>query len=79
MTTKILQVKKFPIYDIFTGQGWLNWTRILVQPGKTTVLAGAIPDLATVRDCLDAPNQAALARKHNQKVAKDAKQRISTI
>ena len=38
---KIHQVKKFPIYDIFTGNGWLNWTRILIDKSKKiTTIAG---------------------------------------
>lgn len=37
---KILRVKKFPIYDVFTGEGWLDWTRFLFQHGKLVYLQG---------------------------------------
>jgi hypothetical protein len=39
---KILQVKKFPLYDVFFGQGWKNWSRIkVVSEGEITVISGA--------------------------------------
>ena len=28
---KILQVKKLPIYDLFQGQGWETWTRVVMN------------------------------------------------
>ena len=34
---KILRVKKFPLYDIFVGKGWLNWTRILFNSKNNSV------------------------------------------
>ena len=37
---KILQVKKFPIWDIFQLDGWLNWTRILLKNKKVIQIAG---------------------------------------
>lgn len=38
---KILQVKKFPIYDIFVGEGWDNWTRILYNNETQTLKVNA--------------------------------------
>lgn len=38
---KILQVKKFPLYDVFLYDGWTNWSRVKVQDGSITVIAGA--------------------------------------
>ena len=26
---KILRVKKLPVFDVFTGEGWYNWARVL--------------------------------------------------
>lgn len=37
---KILQVKKFPIYDIFEGDGWEMWSRYLLKNGKFIYIAG---------------------------------------
>lgn len=37
---KILQVKKFPIWDIFVEDGWLNWSRYLFKKDKLIYLAG---------------------------------------
>lgn len=37
---KILQVKKFPIYDVFDGDGWTNWSRYLFKKGKLIYLSG---------------------------------------
>jgi hypothetical protein len=37
---KILQVKKFPIFDIFTGEGWENWSRYLIKKNKIIYIAG---------------------------------------
>ena len=28
---KILRVKKFPLYDVFQGEGWDNWSRVLIK------------------------------------------------
>jgi enolase len=37
-------VKLYPIFstlvDVFTGEGWENWTRISIKRGKIQVLAG---------------------------------------
>jgi hypothetical protein len=30
MTFKILRVKKTNVYDVFSGEGWENWTRIAI-------------------------------------------------
>ncbi len=38
---KVLQVKRTPIYDIFLGDGWYNWTRILFRQQIIKVLAGS--------------------------------------
>lgn len=38
---KILQVKKFPIYDVFLDEGWTNWSRYLFKKGKLIHLDGA--------------------------------------
>jgi len=64
---KVLQVKKFPIFDIFTGIGWLNWTRILLQKDKITTLNGQVikKELTTVT----VQNLANTSRKHNQQVS----------
>jgi len=71
---KVLQVKKFPIFDVFTGDGWLNWTRILIQPNKTTVIAGdkTLLDKNLSAWALTAPERAAESRKSNQKIYKEA-------
>jgi hypothetical protein len=38
--TKILRVKKLPIYDVFEGEGWFNWTRVAVRSNKLKVVGG---------------------------------------
>ncbi len=37
---KILPIKGTPIFDLFTGEGWYNWTRILKRNESIKVLAG---------------------------------------
>jgi hypothetical protein len=37
---KILQVKKSPIYDIFMGEGWHNWSRIILQKEGLKIIGG---------------------------------------
>ena len=39
---KILRVKKLPIYDIFLGEGWYNWTRVMhdVKNSRLKMVAG---------------------------------------
>jgi hypothetical protein len=39
---KILQVKKLPIFDIFTGMGWDNHTRVIFnhENNSMKVIAG---------------------------------------
>jgi hypothetical protein len=39
-TIKLLHVKATPIWDLFTGEGWYNWTRVLVRGSEIKVLAG---------------------------------------
>lgn len=42
---KVLQVKKLPIYDVFKGEGWENWSRIMINKalkGQATHLGGQI-------------------------------------
>lgn len=36
----VKQVKKFPYYDIFVGEGWKNWTRIMYVKGHAAFLGG---------------------------------------
>ena len=38
---KVLQVKKTPIYDVFIGEGWYNWTRVLLRNDVVKVLSGS--------------------------------------
>ena len=38
---KVLQVKKFPIYDVFLGDGWKEWSRVKFVNGNITVIEGA--------------------------------------
>lgn len=47
---KVLQVKKLPVYDVFLGEGWRNWTRVQVLPGSITVTAGAPLSMAQLSD-----------------------------
>ena len=37
---KILRVKKLPLYDVFIGEGWLNWTRVVKQGEALKVIGG---------------------------------------
>jgi len=37
---KILQLKKFPIFDVFLNDGWLEWSRYLFKKSKLIHLAG---------------------------------------
>lgn len=38
---KILRVKRLPLFDVFTGEGWLNWTRIVKNDnGNLKVISG---------------------------------------
>ncbi len=37
---KILKVKTHPLFDIFTGDGWLNWSRYLIKKGKLIYIGG---------------------------------------
>lgn len=46
---KILRVKKFPLYDVFQGEGWDGWTRILLKGNKAILIAGAHLSIAQLR------------------------------
>lgn len=37
---KILRVKKFPLFDVFTGEGWDHWSRVVKQGDNVKVIAG---------------------------------------
>jgi hypothetical protein len=37
---KILRVKKLPLYDVFTGEGWYNWSRVVKQNDQLKVISG---------------------------------------
>lgn len=38
---RVLRLKKYPIWDIFIGNGWKNWSRVLKDKfGKYHVLSG---------------------------------------
>lgn len=37
---KVLRVKKFPLFDIFLGLGWKNWTRVQVEKDKSMKIVG---------------------------------------
>ena len=37
---KMLQVKKFPLFDCFFDEGWLNWSRVYFKHNKVKVIAG---------------------------------------
>jgi hypothetical protein len=45
---KILRVKKSPVYDVFTGEGWFNWTRIIVQSSGLKIIGG-VPLIPSVK------------------------------
>lgn len=67
---KILQVKKFPIYDIFIGNGWLNWTRILIDKSKkVTIIAGEQLSMSEIGLTSTIPTLAKQSREHNQQVS----------
>lgn len=37
---KILRVKKTALFDVFTGNGWYNHTRVLVRDGRSRIQLG---------------------------------------
>ena len=37
---KILRIKKLPIFDVFVGEGWYNWSRIIYQHKSIKLLDG---------------------------------------
>ena len=51
-TLKVLRVKGTPIYDLFTGEGWYNWTRILKRDMTIKVLAGNPLTPGDLQQCL---------------------------
>lgn len=38
---KVLRVKKFPLYDVFVGEGWRNWSRVRKVDNGFVIVAGA--------------------------------------
>lgn len=42
---KVLRVKKFPLYDVFTGEGWYNWSRVLVRDTPRVVAGEQLPQV----------------------------------
>jgi len=47
---KILRVKRTHIYDVFTGDGWKNWSRYHVKQGKVLYIAGnSLPKIDLIR------------------------------
>lgn len=45
---KIIHIKGTPIYDVFTDEGWYNWTRILKKDNFIKILAGNVLTPATL-------------------------------
>ena len=39
-TMKVLRIKRTPLYDVFVGEGWKEWSRYLHIAGKTTYVSG---------------------------------------
>lgn len=39
-TIKVLRVFKNPIFDVFLGDGWNNWSRVLIRKDKMIHLDG---------------------------------------
>jgi hypothetical protein len=39
---KVLRVKKFPLFDIFFGEGWENWTRVQVNKDRSMKVVGGL-------------------------------------
>jgi len=46
---KVLRVKKFPIFDVFFGEGWEDWTRVLLKGTHLIYLGGAERPHATFK------------------------------
>jgi hypothetical protein len=65
---RVYQVKRFPIYDIFTGDGWENWSRVLVSKDKrVTTLAGTQSPHVDIKTVLELALQ---SRNQHSKVAR---------
>lgn len=54
---KVLQVKKFPIFDIFQGEGWDNWTRVRIVKGRIVHVAGEHIPIKTLYSVLEKHNE----------------------
>jgi hypothetical protein len=46
---KVLRVKKFPLYDVFQGEGWENWSRVLMKGTKAVLIAGSHLSISQLR------------------------------
>jgi hypothetical protein len=46
---KVLRVKKFPLYDVFQGEGWEQWSRILMKGSKAILIAGEHLSISQLR------------------------------
>ena len=46
---KVLRVKKFPLYDVFQGEGWEKWSRILLKGTKAVLIAGEHLSISQLR------------------------------
>ena len=47
---KILRIKKFPLYDIFQGEGWENWSRYLFIKGHLKLISGIPLSIKEIRE-----------------------------
>ena len=59
----VLQVKKYPIFDVFTGEGWENWTRIMLKNNKIIHVAGNLLHISLIK---------AISRKLNEEKTANA-------
>lgn len=48
-TIIVKQVKKFPIFDVFQGEGWENWSRILLKANKAVLIGGQPLTIGTLK------------------------------
>jgi len=55
---KVLRVKKFPLYDLFQGEGWENWSRVLIKGNKAILVAGAHLTIGQLRSLSRTLNEA---------------------
>lgn len=54
-TMKIKRIPTTPIVDVFQGEGWENWTRLLWKNNTLTPLQGEVltkPQLASIKTYL---------------------------